>query len=140
MSQALPINANVGGSTVASTSFAQAMDAAALASDSGDCVLIELHSPGPRFNYQGREDQRGYVPMEFFQGNYDAILNAYALGVIVCEAAGNGGEDLDDPIYTSYFDPAFRYSHAIMCGAGNPPDATSPDRSKLGFFQLGAAC
>ncbi|MBD3299402.1 MAG: S8 family serine peptidase [candidate division Zixibacteria bacterium] len=131
-------NADIGVSSVTTQSMAGAMDQAVLHSEPGDLVLIELHKPGPRFNFQGREDQRGYVPMEYFQGNFDAILNAYANGVIVCEAAGNGAEDLDDPIYTSFFDTTFRHSHAIMCGAGNPPvGGGSNDRSKLDFSNWG---
>lgn len=131
-------NADIGVSSVLTQSMAGAMDQAVLHSEPGDLVLIELHTPGPRFNFQSREDQRGYVPMEYFQGNFDAILNAYANGVIVCEAAGNGAEDLDDPIYTSFFDTTFRHSHAIMCGAGNPPvGGNNNDRSKLDFSNWG---
>ncbi len=131
-------NADIGVSSVVTQSMAGAMDQAVLHSEPGDLVLIELHTPGPRFNFQGRDDQRGYVPMEYFQGNFDAILNAYANGVIVCEAAGNGAEDLDDSIYTSFFDTTFRNSHAIMCGAGNPPvGGSSNDRSKLDFSNWG---
>ncbi|HUU46217.1 MAG TPA: S8 family serine peptidase [Acidobacteriota bacterium] len=131
-------NADIGASSVATMSFAEAVDLAAAASDPGDCILIELHSPGPRYDFEGREDQRGYVPMEYFQANFDALLNAWAQGAIVCEAAGNGAENLDDPIYESLFDTTVRNSHAIMCGAGNPPASTSADRSKLGFSNWGA--
>lgn len=134
--------ADIGYSSVASFSFASCMDQAAAASDPGDCILIELHAPGPHFNFEGRDDQSGYVPMEYFQGNFDAILNAYGVGAIVCEAAGNGQEDLDhfrydDAFGNGLFDTTVRNSHAIMCGAGNPPYVTAPDRSKLGFSNYG---
>ncbi|GAB4316584.1 MAG: hypothetical protein Kow0074_04600 [Candidatus Zixiibacteriota bacterium] len=104
----------------------------------GDIILIEQHAPGPRFDYQWRDDQRGYLPMEFFQAEFDAMLNAYASGIIVCEAAGNGEEDLDDTLYAPFFDTTFRNSHAIMCGAGNPPlGGLANDRSKLDFSNWG---
>ncbi|MCH8992562.1 MAG: S8 family serine peptidase, partial [Acidobacteria bacterium] len=134
--------ADIGYSSVASFSFASCMDQAAAASDPGDCILIELHTPGPHYGFEGRDDQLGYVPMEYWQGNFDAILNAYGVGVIVCEAAGNGREDLDhsrydDSLGNAIFDTTFRNSHAIMCGAGNPPYVVAPDRSKLGFSNYG---
>ena len=65
----------------------------------GDIILIELHRPGPRFNYTSRADQRGYIPIEWWPDNYDAIRYAVGRGVIVVEAAGNGGENMDDAIY-----------------------------------------
>ncbi|MBD3299411.1 MAG: S8 family serine peptidase, partial [candidate division Zixibacteria bacterium] len=104
----------------------------------GDIILIEQHAPGPRYGYEWRDDQLGYMPMEFFQAEFDAMLNAYAAGIIVCEAAGNGEEDLDDTLYTPLFDTSFRHSHAIMCGAGNPPvGGVAQDRSKLDFSNWG---
>lgn len=128
---------DIGISSVASMSTANAITLAANASSPGDAILIELHAPGPHYNFQGREDQAGYVAMEYFQDNFDAILNAWAQGVIVCEAAGNGGEDFDDPMYDSLFHPDYRFSHAIICGAGNPPNSLDPDRSKLNFSNWG---
>jgi hypothetical protein len=55
--------------------------------------------------------------------------------VIVVEAAGNGGENLDDPLYDTPpegfpsgwknpFNPANPSSGAIIVGAGNPPAGT----------------
>ncbi|MEW5701638.1 MAG: S8 family serine peptidase [Candidatus Zixiibacteriota bacterium] len=127
-----------GGASVATLSVADAISQATAASQPGDCILIELHSPGPHYNFEWRDDQAGYVAMEYWQDNFDAMLNAYAAGVIVCEAAGNGGEDFDDPMYTSFFDTTFRNSHAIICGAGNPPvGGVDRDRSKLNFSNYG---
>ena len=48
-----------------------------------------------------------------------AILLASASGLIVCEAAGNGQQDLDDPLYQGLFDRSVRDSGAIMCGASS---------------------
>jgi hypothetical protein len=73
----------------------------------------------------------------------------------VVEAAGNGSQNLDDPIYntrpagfpTSWknpFNPANPISYAVVVGAGAPPLGThghnhhGPDRSRLGFSNYGA--
>jgi hypothetical protein len=77
-----------------------------------------------------------------------------AKGVIVVEAAGNGAEDLNDPIYDqpapgfpatwqNPFNPANPSSGAVVVGAGAPPPGThgrdhGPDRSRLGFSNHGA--
>lgn len=130
--------ADINVSSVSTLSTASAILNAASLSEPGDLILIELHAPGPRYNGQGREDQLGYVPMEYFQSDFDAMLSAWGDGVIVCEAAGNGEEDLDDVIYNSVFDTTVRNSHAIMCGAGYPPvNGGGNDRSKLGFSNWG---
>ena len=105
----------------------------------GDALLIELHAPGPRYNFQSRTDQLGYVCMEYWQANFDALQLTWAKGIIVCEAAGNGAENLDDVIYENKFDTTVRNSHAIICGAGAPPSGNyGPDRSRLGFSNYGA--
>jgi hypothetical protein len=130
--------ADFGVSSVQTMSVANALYQGANASDPGDLMLIELHAPGPHYNFQVREDQLGYVPMEYWQSNFDAIVYAYANGVIVCEAAGNGAEYLDGEIYDSVFNRDFRNSHAILCGAGYPPSFGSLDRSRLGFSNYGS--
>ncbi len=104
----------VGASGIAQQWVADAIDQAAAATEPGDVILIELHAPGPLSDGNG---QYGYLPMEYWQDNFDAIRVATALGRIVCEAAGNGQQDLDDPVYHGLFDPAVRFSGAIMCGA-----------------------
>ncbi len=106
----------IGGVSIRSFSVASAIDQAWRALDPGDVIVIELHAPGPNANGQG---QFGYVPMEYWQDNFDAILLATANGRIVCEAAGNGSQNLDDDVYGLTFDRDFRDSGAIMCGAAN---------------------
>ncbi len=128
---------DIGISSVWTMSTASAIVLATDSSDPGDAILIELHAPGPHYDFQGRDDQAGYVAMEYWQDNFDAMLYAWANGVIVCEAAGNGSENFDDPMYDSLFHPAYRYSHAIICGAGNPPNSTDNDRSPLTFSNYG---
>ena len=116
----------------------------------GDIILIELHRPGPRYSFQLRWDQKGYIAIEWWPDDFDAIQYATTKGVIVVEAAGNGAEDLDDAIYnnpalgfptnwTNPFDRGNRDSGAIVVGAGAPPSGThGPDRSRLDFSNYGA--
>jgi hypothetical protein len=129
-------------------------DAADLLS-AGDIVLIELHRPGPRHNFQSRDDQLGYIALEWWEDDWAAIRYAANRGVVVVEAAGNGAENLDDAIYsvrpadfpaawTNPFNRANRDSGAILVGAGAPPPGThgrnhGPDRSRLGFSNFGAS-
>ena len=120
----------------------------------GDIILIELHRAGPRYSFQLRLDQKGYIAIEWWPDDFDAIQYATAKGVIVVEAAGNGAENLDDAIYnspdsgfpaswTNPFDRGNRDSGAIVVGAGAPPPGThgadhGPDRSRLDFSNYGA--
>jgi subtilisin family serine protease len=122
--------------------------------NAGDVILIELHRPGPRHNFQPRADQRGYIAMEWWPDDYDAIRFATAKGVIVVEAAGNGAENLSDAFYDTPapgfpaswrnpFNPANPSSLAVLAGAGAPPPGThgrdhGPDRSRLDFSNYGA--
>ena len=133
---------------------AAAIRQAAMALSPGDIILIELHRPGPRFNFQSRPDQRGFIAIEWWPDDFAAIQFATQRGVIVVEAAGNGAENLDDAIYsqrptgfpanwTNPFNRNNRDSGAIMVGAGAPPPGThgrdhGPDRSRLDFSNYGA--
>jgi hypothetical protein len=133
---------------------AAAIRQAADALSAGDVILIELHRPGPRFNFQQRLDQRGYIAIEWWPDDLAAIRYAVGKGVIVVEAAGNGAEDLDDAIYdtpdagfpaswANPFNTANPGSGAVLVGAGAPPPGThgadhGPDRSRLDFSNYGA--
>ena len=119
----------------------------------GDILLIELHRAGPRFDFNPRDDQQGYIPIEWWPDDFDAIRFAIGRGIIVVEAGGNGAENLDDPLYDSpanVFGPDWknpfrrgnRNSGAILVGAGAPPPRThgrswGPDRSRLEFSNYG---
>ncbi len=116
----IAFNVDLGTVSIGSMSTADAITLATVNSDTGDVILIELHAPGPHYNFEDYSGQMGYVAMEYWQENFDAILQASALGRIVVEAAGNGAEDFDDVgIYGSLFDPSYRFSGAIMVGASN---------------------
>jgi subtilisin family serine protease len=122
--------------------------------NAGDIILIELHRPGPRYSFQLRDDQKGFIAVEWWPDDFDAIKYATAKGVLVVEAAGNGAENLDDAIYnnpdqgfpadwTNPFNRSNRDSGAIIVGAGAPPPGThganyGPDRSRLDFSNYGA--
>lgn len=100
------------------TSSSQAIINAANQLGAGDIILIELHAQGPTtVTCTCNFDQCNYVPMEFFQAEFDAIQTATANGIVVVEAAGNGSIDLDHATYAGVFDRNVRDSGAIMVGA-----------------------
>jgi hypothetical protein len=104
--------------------IASAFDLAASYLDPGEVYLIEIHTPGPGpipgWVCQCNCGQFGYVPMEWEQANFDAIQMHTAAGIIVVEAGGNGGMDLDDSWYGGAFDRTVRDSGALLVGAGAP--------------------
>lgn len=143
--------ANVQAISIGDLGSAPAIRQAANALNPGDIILLELHRPGPRATGQGQE---GFIAIEWWPDDFDAIRYATSRGIIVVEAAGNGAENLDDPIYntpeagfpstwTNPFNRANRDSGAIVVGAGAPPPGThdrdyGPDRSRLDFSNWGA--
>lgn len=109
----------------------------------GDVILLEVQTPGPFFGAD--ETQFGYVPVEWEADIYNAILTAVGNGIHVIEPAGNGAQNLDDPVYTAgnYGHAPFlpqNNSGAIMVGAGIPPTAPElgPDRSRSVFSNFGS--
>lgn len=134
----------------AGNSSSTSITAAANALQAGDIILIELHRPGPRNNFQARQDQNGYIAVEWWPDDFAAILFATSRGIIVVEAAGNGAQNLDDAIYgvrPNNFPPGWRNPFnranpdcgAVIVGAGAPATLNfGPDRSRLGFSNFGA--
>jgi hypothetical protein len=72
--------------------FAAAVSAIMTNLVAGDVILIEQQGVGPVGEY---------VPVSWWKPNYDAIRTAVSNGIIVVEAAGNGAQNLDDPIYST---------------------------------------
>jgi hypothetical protein len=119
----------------------------------GDIILVEAHAPGPRFNFTDVGSQLGFVAMQFWPEVFAAVTYATVVkGIIVVEAAGNGAENLDDPIYsnTAGFPPSWSPFNrgamdnaSIIVGAGAPPPGThgndnGPDCSRLDFSNFGS--
>jgi subtilisin family serine protease len=76
----------------------------------GDVILIELQATGPNGKY---------VAMQYWNDTFQAIRVATARGITVVEAAGNGNENFNLPIFAGT--GLQRDSGAIVVGAGVPP-------------------
>jgi hypothetical protein len=90
---------------------AGAITSAASSLKKGDVILIELHAPSP---LTGK-----YIAMQYWNDIFLAIKAATAKGITVVEAAGNGNENFDLPIYAG--SGLQKDSGAIVVGAGIPP-------------------
>jgi len=123
-----PDVARVFTASISGVAVADAIDRTARQLRAGDVLLIELQTAGPRHRW---------LPVEYWDDIYDAIAAATKRGVVVIEAAGNGGEDLDHAEYEGKFDRKKRDSGAIMVGAGGPPRDGFQDRAKLDFSNYG---
>lgn len=97
-----------------------AINRAAAALPRGGVLLIEQHYPFGPSATPGLAYSGSWVPVEESQGDFDAIRNATARGIVVVEAAANGGQDLDVPFFERRFDRSLRDSGAILVGAGMP--------------------
>ncbi|KAI9776657.1 MAG: hypothetical protein M1839_009463 [Geoglossum umbratile] len=107
----------------------------------GDVLLIETQGYAPQgsFDAPGGNDISGeyYLPAEVMKENFDPIRLATALGIVVVEAAGNGG-DIGEPYnLDTYVDgptghqifkagPDFQDSGAVIVGAANSPKRDNP--------------
>ncbi|MCG3123858.1 MAG: hypothetical protein GIKADHBN_02286 [Phycisphaerales bacterium] len=124
--------------TAAGYNVASAITTAAAGLLPGDVILIEQQTFGPNGG--------NYVPCEWDPPVYGAIKQAVGIGRIVVEAAGNGGENLDGPLYSTGHGGHYPFllpndSGAIIVGAGAAPAAfggSTVDRSRLWFSCYGA--
>lgn len=88
----------------------------------GDILLVEQHTFGPSSGERcpwSDCSQWEYVAMEYYQHTFDVIRRATSEGIVVVEAAGNGGMDLDASRYWPRFEASIRHSGAILVGASN---------------------
>ncbi len=116
----------------------------------GDILLIESQRPGPLFQYQGDELQRGYIPIEWWPLDFAAIRDATEEGIIVVAAAGNGCQNLDDILYdhgsdfgrdwSNSFRRGERDSGAILVGAGGAPGSVHGHRVHIPYSNYGSSC
>jgi len=75
----------------------------------GDIVLLEMQTTG---------SGGGYGPAELDPAVWTVVRVGTDAGVVVVAAAGNGGQNLDAPVYQEYRDRGD--SGAIIVGAGSP--------------------
>lgn len=99
----------------------------------GDVVLLELQ-------YVSGHGGTSLVPLEVYDADFDVIRLATALGIVVVEAGGNGGNDLDayaNAVGDAILDRSsadFRDSGAIMVGAASSTDP----HERMGFSNHGS--
>jgi serine protease len=106
----------------------------------GDVMLIEHQMAGP--NWSQTTGDTGLVPIEWYESWYNTVVTIVGNGIYVVECAGNGYQDLDDPVYNTGHAPFVPQNHsgAIIVGAGGAPASfggTVGDRSRMSFSNYG---
>jgi len=131
--------ARVSAVSLVNSNTAPAIRTAADRLQAGDIILLEVHRRGPR-SAEGN-GQFGFIAIEWWPDDFAAIRYAVSKGIIVVEAGGNGGQNLDDSIYNAGlvndprygtfpsswrnpFNPNNPSSGAVIVGAGLPPSGT----------------
>jgi len=107
----------------------------------GDIMLIEHQMAGP--NWSSSTGDTGLIPVEWDLTIYNLVQTLTGNNVYVVEAAGNGYQSLDWPVYNTGHAP-FAYgnhSGAFIVGAGAVPSGfggSTTDRSRLTFSNYGS--
>lgn len=111
----------------------------------GDVLLIEQQIDGPNTPHDVMDNGGEYslIPIEWFEPYYDRVVTAVGQGIIVIETAGNGGENLDAPIYSTGNGGNWPFlpqnnSGAILVGAGASLDGSSTESSRLDYSNYGS--
>ncbi len=106
--------------------------------EKGDIIVLEAQIAGPNWD-PDIDPQYGLMPVEWNKTIYDAIQTAVGNGIIVVEAAGNGGQNLDDNEYNTGHAPfdLNKDSGAIMVGAGKSPAWGNSAKRKHDFSNYG---
>ncbi len=123
----------------------QGITTAASALRPGDILLIEQQIAGPNTTpgVEATGGEYGLIPVDWYQPYYNDIVMAVANGIIVIETTGNGGQNFDDPVYSTGnggnwpFLPQNR-SGAIIVGAGASYEGSSTESSRLYFNNYGS--
>lgn len=108
--------------------IAQGVDTADVVSYSDDeelvpQAIVKASDALPKGGVLLLEVQKSYRPTELLKADYEAIRNATARGIIVIEAGGNGGYDLDNSrnvenkLVLNTGDPNYQDSGAVVVGA-----------------------
>lgn len=95
-----------------SINWASSVNTAAANSQPGDVIVLEVQLPCP-------VTSSSVCPMEGRQDVFDAVRNATMAGKHVIAAAGNGTQNLDNPVFAGAFNRAVRDSGSIIVGATN---------------------
>ncbi|MCV2885531.1 S8 family serine peptidase [Aestuariibacter sp. AA17] len=126
-------NAQVGAQAPGGSFSSRILDAGNTVGNGG-VVIIEAHQQsGIHTVCSCNEPQCGFVAMENWQANFDAIATIVANGVTVIEAGGNGSVSLDDPHFAGRFNRNVRDSGAILVGA-----STSTTRTPMCWSNTGS--
>jgi serine protease len=108
-----------------SINWASSVNVAAANSQPGDLIVLEVQLPCPITG-------TSVCPMEGRQDVFDAVRNATLAGIHVVAAAGNGNQNLDNPVFQGLFDRAVRDSGAILAGATDGPNLVRAGFSNFG--------
>ena len=114
-------------------SIPTALNVAVANTNPGDIILIEQQYYGGTAPCRCSGDCDMFVPVDFYPAEFDAIKAATDAGRIVIEAAGNGSQNLDDPVFTGIFSAGSPRSGAIMVAA-----VSSDTREGLCFSNAGS--